>query len=74
MAQLFKLTYTKSKTKKPTVIMVDILRKCENYRNARSVQVKGHYEILPAEEGETKHRKKSPKSGYISKNGFNAHT
>ena len=71
-------------------IMVDVLRKCENYRNARLPSVKGWHNIVPAEAGAEIWRQKSATiggnrcemvgrvghgpAGYIGRNGFNSHT
>lgn len=74
MAQLYKLTYSKSKSGKKITLMIDILRKCENYKKARSVNVRGVYDIVPAESDDSIWRKKQPSGGYILKNGFNEHT
>jgi len=74
MSKLFKLTYSKSKSGKKTTIMIDTLCKCENYKKARSVQVKGFHEIVPANKEDSTYKKKSPKSGYITKSGYNEKT
>lgn len=89
MAKLFTLLYGKSK-KKMKPIMTDIQSKCENYRDARKPNCKGFHDIVEAPEGSTVWRQKSatvggnkctsvPRvgrgfSGWIGKNGFNAHT
>ena len=86
--KLYTLMFGRSKQRmKP--IMVDELHKCENYEKARQ-NVTGWHKIVPAEAGATQWRQKSatvggnrcesvPRighgpSGYIGKNGFNAHT
>jgi hypothetical protein len=89
MAQLHILCYGKSK-KRMKPIMVDTLKKCQNYAAAREHNVVGFHKIEPAEEGATQWRQKSatvggnrcetvPRigrglAGYIGKNGFNPHT
>ena len=74
MSKLYKLIYSKSKDSKKTTLMIDIMRKCENYKKSRSVNVKGYYEIVPADAEDSTWKKKTPKNGYISSNGYNAHT
>lgn len=85
---LHKVLFGKSKDNMRP-IMVDKLKKCENYVLARS-NVIGHHKIVPAESGEDNWRQKSATvggnrcemvqrvgkgpSGYIGKNGFNQHT
>ncbi len=87
--QLFTLFYGKSK-KRMHPIMVDERHKCENYRKAREHTVQGWHDIKPAEANAKIWRKGSATvggnkcesvlrvgrgpSGYIGKNGFNAHT
>ena len=89
MSQLYTLLYGKSK-KRMKPIMVNTLRKCQNYRDARSHNVVGWHDIVPAEAGATIWRQKSATvggnrcelvqkvghgpAGYIDKNGFNPHT
>lgn len=62
MALLFTLMYGKSK-KRMKPIMVDVLHKCENYRNARSHTVYGWHDIVPAEAGAVVWRQKSATVG-----------
>lgn len=79
---LFTLLYGKSK-KRMYPIMTDSQKKCENYMKARGRGL-GFHKIVPAEPGESTWRQKSAtvggnrddggRSGYIGKNGFNAHT
>ena len=70
-------------------IMTDERQKCENYKKKReatrgTAAAQGWHEIILAEPGAQVWRKKSAtvggnkddggRSGYIGKNGFNAHT
>jgi hypothetical protein len=88
MAQLFTLMYGKSK-KRMYPIMIDLKRKCENYRDARG-NVTGWHDIIPAAKDAKVWRQKSATvggnrcetvqrighgpAGYIDKHGFNQHT
>ena len=89
MAILYTLLYGRSK-KRMKPIMVDVLHKCENYRDARLPSVKGWHSIVLAEAGAVPWRQKSATvggnhcemvqrvghgpAGYIDRNGFNPHT
>jgi hypothetical protein len=85
---LFTLLYGKSK-KRMKPIMVDTLKKCKNYWDARA-HCPGWHAIVPADSDADTWRQKSATiggnrcqsvgrvghgpSGYIGKNGFNQHT
>lgn len=59
--KLYKLLYGKSK-KKMKPIMVDSLKKCENYRDARQ-NVTGWHDIVDADPGDEVWRQKSATIG-----------
>ena len=67
MAILYTLLYGRSK-KRMNPIMVDVLKKCENYRDQRertkgSDCSRGWHKIVPAEAGATPWRQKSATVG-----------
>lgn len=77
--KLYVLLFGRTKSGKKSPIMIDSLKKCENYRDAReatkgSKAGNGFHEIKEAPEGSKVWKQKKPTDGYISKNGFNSHT
>jgi hypothetical protein len=61
--ELYSLFYGRNKKKVKTLLMTDSLKKCQAYMKARQSSVSGFHEILPAEEGADRMRKKSSTVG-----------
>lgn len=75
MAKLYKVLSGSSKEKATKVLMVDTWKKCSNYVNQRKSQkAKDHFNIVEAEDGESKKARRKIKGGYITGGIFNAHT
>ena len=87
--KLFVLSFGRTKAGNKSPIMVDSFAKCEAYKKAREAgtgkAASGFHEIAEAPTGSKTWRQKSAtvggnkcqshkNNGYISKNGFNAHT